>query len=173
MILKTCILRHLFYDVHINTAQTLPSQLKNTARSLLPNVQYSHPYYTTYPLSAHYTQHTYYFYTYVYSPPHQNSSQFTTFIKIKIKHVFTASCLCEENPNLTTSPRQFGGHQGGVIVILNSESRSHDVPLSSNYITCQPFNLPLTLLNIPAHYKIAHSSIPSLRISFIILKCGV
>ena len=61
MIAKPRLLRHLSYDVHINTTQTLPSRLRNPELSLFPtihHIHHTHPYYTTYPPSTHYTQHT-------------------------------------------------------------------------------------------------------------------
>ena len=58
MISKPRVLRHLLYDVHITTTQTPPYKLKKTARSLLPIVHLTHPYYTANPRSAHHKQHT-------------------------------------------------------------------------------------------------------------------
>ena len=57
------------------------------------------------------------------------------------------------NQNLTTSPIQCGGSQGGGIAILNGASRSQDVLPSSSNITHPPLKSTLTLLKIPVHQK--------------------
>ena len=76
----------LWYLVHIKTINTLPSWLKYPVHSLLPHAHHTNPYYTTHPPPTNYTPHSYYCATYVYTPPHQKSSQFTTFTRQKYLH---------------------------------------------------------------------------------------
>ena len=123
-------------------------------------VHHTHSYYTTYPPSTHNTLHAYYYYTYIYMPPHQNPSQFTN-IKIQsyIHHTIT-EWVKPKHKIFTTSAWGKPG-QG-----KHDTDKVPGRPTLLKIPNPPPLKFPLVMIKSSVLKKLLHSLIPSLQTSF-------